>query len=69
VPGPISDIIMKLLAKNAEERYQTASGLETDFRHCLTEWESGRRVEPFRLGVHDASDRLLIPEKRAGTRD
>ena len=66
VPGPISDIIMKLLAKNAEERYQTASGLEADFRHCLAEWESGRRVEPFRLGVYDASDRLLIPEKLYG---
>jgi PAS domain S-box-containing protein len=66
VPGPISDIIMKLLAKNAEERYQTASGLETDFRHCLTQWESGRRVEPFRLGAYDASDRLLIPEKLYG---
>jgi serine/threonine protein kinase len=66
VPGPISDIIMKLLAKTAEERYQTASGLETDFRHCVTEWESDRRVEPFRLGVYDASDRLLIPEKLYG---
>ena len=52
VPGPISDIIMKLLAKNAEERYQTAVGLETDLRRCLTEWESRERVNPFPLAGH-----------------
>ena len=66
VPGPISDIIMKLLAKNAEERYQTAVCLETDLRRCLTEWKSRGRVNPFPLGGHDASDRLLIPEKLYG---
>src|SRR5215471_11226242 len=66
VPGPISDIIMKLLAKNAEERYQTAVGLETDLRRCLTEWKSRGRVDAFPLGGHDASDRLLIPEKLYG---
>jgi serine/threonine protein kinase len=66
VPGPISAIIMKLLAKTAEERYQTAAALETDLRRCLAEWESRERVDPFPLGVHDASDRLLIPEKLYG---
>ena len=66
VPGPISAIIMKLLAKTAEERYQTATGLETDLRRCLAEWESRERVDPFPLGTHDASDRLLIPEKLYG---
>jgi serine/threonine protein kinase len=35
IPGPVSAIIMKLLAKNAEERYQTAAGVEADFRKCL----------------------------------
>src|SRR5262249_36556692 len=40
VPEPLSSLIMKLLAKNAEERYQTASGLEADLRRCLAEWES-----------------------------
>src|SRR6202030_439374 len=57
---------MKLLAKNAEERYQTASGLEADLRRCLAEWEAHGRVDPFPLGAHDASDRLLIPEKLYG---
>src|SRR5712664_2799792 len=47
VPEPLSTIIMKLLAKNAEERYQTASGLEADLRRCLGEWESGGRIDSF----------------------
>ena len=57
---------MKLLAKNAEERYQTASGLEADLRRCLAEWQSHGRIDPFPLGAHDSSDRLLIPEKLYG---
>ena len=39
IPTPVSGIIMKLLAKTAEERYQTAAGAESDLRHCLIEWE------------------------------
>jgi serine/threonine protein kinase len=66
VPGPISAIIMKLLAKTAEERYQTASGLESDFRRCLAEWESREHVDPFPPGAHDAPNQLLIPEKLYG---
>jgi predicted ATPase len=66
VPDPLSAIIMKLLAKNAEERYQTASGLEADVQRCLTEWESHGHIDPFPLGAHDSSDRLLIPEKLYG---
>ena len=57
---------MKLLAKNAEERYQTAEGLEADLRHCLAEWESLGRIDQFPLGKRDSSDRLLIPEKLYG---
>jgi hypothetical protein len=57
---------MKLLAKNAEERYQTASGVEADLRRCLAEWQSHDRIDPFPLRTHDVSDRLLIPEKLYG---
>ncbi len=57
---------MKLLAKTAEERYQTTAGVEADLRRCLADWESQGRIEPFPLGAHDASDRLLIPEKLYG---
>src|SRR5712671_3141140 len=66
VPEPLSAITMKLLAKNAEERYQTASGLEADLRRCLAEWQSHGRIDPLPLGAHDSSDRLLIPEKLYG---
>jgi PAS domain S-box-containing protein len=66
VPEPLSAITMKLLAKNAEERYQTASGLEADLRRCLAEWQSRGRIDPFPLGAHDASNRLLIHEKLYG---
>ena len=66
VPGAISAIIMKLLAKTAEERYQTAAGLESDLRRCLAAWKAQRRIEDFPLGEHDAPDRLLIPEKLYG---
>ncbi len=66
VPGPVSAIIMKLLAKTAEERYQTAAGLESDLRRCLDEWESRCRIDEFRLGERDIPDRLLIPEKLYG---
>ena len=66
VSEPLSSITMKLLAKNAEERYQTASGLEADLRQCLAQWQSDGRIDAFLLGAHDASDRLLIPEKLYG---
>jgi len=66
VPESLSFITMKLLAKNAEERYQSASGLEADLRQCLQEWESYGRIGPFLLGTHDIPDRLLIPEKLYG---
>ena len=57
---------MRLLAKNAEERYQTAAGLEADLRRCLAEWQSHGRIDSFPLGADDLSDRLLIPEKLYG---
>ena len=66
VPGPVSAIIMKLLAKTAEERYQTAAGAESDLRRCLAEWETQGRIDEFPLGEHDTPDRLMIPEKLYG---
>jgi PAS domain S-box-containing protein len=66
VPEPLSAIIMKLLAKSAEERYQTASGVEADLQRCLGEWQSHGRIDPFLPGVRDVAGRLLIPEKLYG---
>src|SRR5258705_197087 len=66
LPGPLSAIVMKPPAKTAEERYQTAAGVEADLRRGLAEWESHGRIDPFLLGAYDVSDRLLIPEKLYG---
>src|SRR5215831_7701135 len=66
VPAPVSAIIMKLLAKTAEERYQTAAGVESDLRRCLAEWETQSCFDEFPLGERDTPDRLLIPERLYG---
>jgi PAS domain S-box-containing protein len=66
VPPAVSAIIMKLLAKTPEERYQTAAGVECDLRRCLAEWETRSRIDEFPLGKKDTPDRLLIPEKLYG---
>ena len=66
IPPGVSAVVMKLLAKTPEERYQTAAGVEWDLRYCLAEWERQRRIDVFPLGAHDAPDRLLIPEKLYG---
>jgi PAS domain S-box-containing protein len=65
IPGPLSDIVLKLLAKTAEERYQTAAGVERDLRRCRAEWGRGS-LAGFPLGEGDVPDRLLIPEKLYG---
>jgi PAS domain S-box-containing protein len=66
IPRSVSAIIMKLLAKTPEQRYQTAAGLETDLRRCLEDWDREGGVHDFALGKHDRSNRLQIPEKLYG---
>jgi serine/threonine protein kinase len=66
IPVSVSAIVIKLLAKTAEERYQTAAGVERDLRCCLTQWEAVGRIEKFPLGEHDTPARLQISEKLYG---
>ncbi|HKC88445.1 MAG TPA: AAA family ATPase, partial [Blastocatellia bacterium] len=66
IPEPLSNIVMKMLRKTAEERYQSALGLKEDLAHCAREWAARRTVEPFRLGERDAPDRFLISQKLYG---
>ena len=70
LPAQISAIVMKLLAKTAEERYQTAAGVKSDLQRCLdavgTSSRSSLPIPEFPLGAHDTSDRLLIPQKLYG---
>ena len=66
MPEALSAVVMKLLAKAAEARYQTAAGLEADLRSCLAQWERQGRIDTFALGAHDATGQWLIPEKLYG---
>src|SRR5882672_3080759 len=66
IPQPVEAIILKLLAKTGEDRYQTASGLAADLIRCLAEWEQTGRIEAFPLGARDVPDLLRIPEKLYG---
>ncbi|NEP80170.1 MAG: serine/threonine protein kinase, partial [Okeania sp. SIO3B3] len=66
IPKAISDIVMKLMAKNAEQRYQSALGIEHDLSECKQQWQNTGQIKTFELGSRDISDRFLIPEKLYG---
>ncbi|WP_437995707.1 AAA family ATPase [Sorangium sp. So ce185] len=66
VPEVVSDIVMKLLSKAAEDRYQSAQGLKHDLAACLERLESTARVAPFSLGQRDASGELRLSQKLYG---
>jgi PAS domain S-box-containing protein len=66
LPAALCAITMKLLAKMPEERYQTASGVESDLRRCLAEWEARGAIQDFAPGADDISDHLMLPEKLYG---
>ena len=66
VPATVAAIVTKLMAKNAEDRYQSALGLKHDLEQCLTLWEATGAIAAFELGQRDLSDRFLIPEKLYG---
>src|SRR5260370_34773656 len=66
IPMPVLAIVLNLLAKTAEDRYQAAGGLEADLRKCLMEWEIVGRRESFPMGQQGVPDRLMIAEKLYG---
>lgn len=66
IPAPISAIVMKLLAKTPEERYQTAAGVANDLRVCLADWLARSSVKEFSLGEFDRPDRLVVAERLYG---
>ncbi len=65
IPQVVSEIVMKLLAKNAEDRYQSALGLKYDLELCLTQLLS-TATPNFIVGAQDLSGQLLIPQKLYG---
>ncbi len=66
IPIVVSQLVAKLMAKNAEDRYQSAIGLQQDLEQCLDQWLAQGSVAEFELGVWDVGDRFIIPEKLYG---
>ena len=66
IPGPLSAVVMKLLAKMAEERYQSGFGLREDLARCLEEWEATGRIEGVVAGRNDLADRFVLPQRLYG---
>lgn len=66
IPVALSALVLKLLAKAPEDRYQTARGVAADLRHCLAELRATGRIEPLALGTSDATEQLRFPERLYG---
>jgi predicted ATPase/signal transduction histidine kinase/CheY-like chemotaxis protein/tRNA A-37 threonylcarbamoyl transferase component Bud32 len=66
IPLPISQIVLKLLAKTAENRYQTAIGIKADLESCLKQLQDQGKIAEFPLGKNDISEKFQIPQKLYG---
>ncbi|MCK5086149.1 MAG: AAA family ATPase, partial [Melioribacteraceae bacterium] len=66
IPQVVCDIILKLLSKNADDRYQSAAGVKTDLEKCLKLLRPDNTVEEFPLGEVDYSSRFKFPQKLYG---
>ncbi|QLE57950.1 AAA family ATPase [Nostoc sp. TCL26-01] len=66
IPQPVSDIILKLMAKNAEDRYQSAWGIKADLEQCAEQLAASGQINHIQLGLQDVSDRFQIPQKLYG---
>jgi predicted ATPase/signal transduction histidine kinase len=66
IPLMLSQIVSKLMSKNAEDRYQNALGLKYDLEICLAQLQDRGKIGLFVLGEQDLSDRFVIPEKLYG---
>jgi predicted ATPase/transcriptional regulator with GAF, ATPase, and Fis domain len=66
IPRPVSDIVMRLLAKTAEQRYQSVVALRADLTACLDEWRATGDVARAVVGANDVSDRFVVPQQLYG---
>ncbi|MEG4571429.1 AAA family ATPase [Microcoleus sp. N3A4] len=66
IPSVLSKIVQKLMAKNAEDRYQSALGLKFDLETCLQQLRATGEIEDFEIAKRDLCDRFIIPDKLYG---
>ncbi|MEH2269373.1 MAG: serine/threonine-protein kinase PknK, partial [Nostoc sp.] len=66
IPQVLYDIVMKLMAKNAEDRYQSALGLKFDLENCLSQLQETGDIKSFPIAQRDLCDRFIIPDKLYG---
>ncbi|MEH2045848.1 ATP-binding sensor histidine kinase [Nostoc sp.] len=66
IPQALSDIVIKLMAKNAEERYQSALGLKFDLEKCLHQLKETGIIDNFEIAQSDMCDRFIITDKLYG---
>jgi predicted ATPase/signal transduction histidine kinase len=66
IPVVISQLVAKLMAKNVEDRYQTALGIKHDLGQCLSQFQTTGTIAAFELGKQDISDQFSIPEQLYG---
>ncbi|WP_437586191.1 AAA family ATPase [Sorangium sp. So ce1000] len=66
IPHQLSAVVLKLLSKAAEERYQSALGLRHDLDECFAQLRHAGAIEPFPLAQRDVSDRFQIPQRLYG---
>lgn len=66
IPLAVSNLVMKLLSKSADDRYQGASGIESDLVHCLHQFQSTGKIPLFQLASADITQRFTVPQKLYG---
>lgn len=66
IPKSVSDIVLKLMAKNAEDRYQSAWGIKADLERCAEQLSVSGQINDIQPGIQDVSDRFQIPQKLYG---
>ncbi len=66
IPKSISDIVIKLISKNVEDRYQSSLGIQLDLEKCLEQLQTKGNILHFEIGTQDFSNKLQINQKLYG---
>ncbi|MBU7584998.1 MAG: AAA family ATPase [Nostoc sp. TH1S01] len=66
IPAVLSEIVSKLMAKNAEDRYQSTWGIKYDLEKCLSQLKETEQIANFPIAQSDVCDRFIVPDKLYG---